>query len=887
MCVAKFVFSIVYVNLHVFFFKMSMKKLVALFIVFLAFFFVNHAAFANDYTVVNTNDSGAGSLRQAIADAVASPVGTDRIIFNIPTVDPGYDTATGVWTIRPLSDLPLIYTGNITIDGTTQPNHNPDGPEILIDGSEAALNAGFQIVASNICINGLAVGGFQYGFLFAGTSVSGSSVTNNYIGVLPDGHTPLPNQYGIGLSTYASIGAAHRVTIADNLISGNSMAGIALVSVHEINVVGNKIGTDHTGLLAVPNGQGIYLTASYNNVIGGNELSTRNLISGNTGAAIVLDGNGTRANSVQGNYIGVDVSGAAPLGNHYGIVIQTNANGNIIGGNTSGERNIISANSEIGIYVESSDSNVVSGNFIGPDATGHNAFYDGNDSLIQANGVELNTTAQHNVIGGSSVMEHNVISGNRVYGVILYGNAANNCIEGNFIGLDITGDVAMPNATGICVDGGANHNTMKNNVLSGNKSYGLFIVSRNSDANIFIGNLVGTDAGASYAIPNDVGLMLAVGCKNNVIGGGNFNDRNVFSGNRYAGIEVVDAGTSQNHIEGNLIGVGPEGNMPIPNAMGVVVSANVDSLFIVNNVISGNTRMGLAVTDAAHHIFIQRNKIGIGLDGVAAVGNGGAGIVLNQGAHDNLIGGEGAGNIIAHNDSAGIVIMDASTVNNRISQNSIFNNQYLGIDIFPWGVNQNDDGDGDSGANGLMNLPEIVSATYNPNTSLGWVTGTLNTMSPENCVVEIYVAEPEDFIWNNGEGRTFLASVRPDADGHWSAAVSGIAENDVLTATATDSAGNTSEFAANLTTMVSIQEFPNLSENNLLLFPNPTYSHLSIQSDDIQCVTIFNSCGGMMERIEAVSASHIQLDLSDYSAGMYILQIATQEGVFTKKVIKR
>ena len=86
-------------------------------------------------------------------------------------------------------------------------------------------------------------------------------------------------------------------------------------------------------------------------------------MSGNTNAAIVVESSGSRNNIVSGNYIGTDITGTNPLSNHYGIIVMTNANANRIGGTTPAERNIISANTEIGIYIESADSNVVCGNF--------------------------------------------------------------------------------------------------------------------------------------------------------------------------------------------------------------------------------------------------------------------------------------------------------------------------------------------------------------------------------------------------------------------------------------------------------------------------------------------------------------------------------------------
>src|SRR5262245_53416398 len=68
------------------------------------------------FTVSNTNDSGSGSLRQAILDA-NNNAGADTIRFAIP--------GAGVHTITPTSELPTI-TGPVTIDGYTQQGSSPN-----------------------------------------------------------------------------------------------------------------------------------------------------------------------------------------------------------------------------------------------------------------------------------------------------------------------------------------------------------------------------------------------------------------------------------------------------------------------------------------------------------------------------------------------------------------------------------------------------------------------------------------------------------------------------------------------------------------------------------------------------------------------------------------
>ncbi|MBO7570564.1 MAG: T9SS type A sorting domain-containing protein [Bacteroidales bacterium] len=844
----------------------------------------NVEIYAANYTVTNTADSGEGSLRQAMTSATSNYMGSSNIYFNIPTTDANYNAETGTFTIDVMSELPyLLIGGNINIDATTQTSNvgdtNPYGPEIILDGGNRNLMSCFRIASANNSIKGFAIGGFQYAFLFFGAN--GGLVSNCNIGVNATGDAAFtnPNSYGIGISggSYGSydLGYARNITITDNIISGNTIAGIALIGVSENTISGNKIGTDRTATVSIPNNQGIYISsASHDNTIGGNTETSRNILSGNTNAAIVMESSGSRNNVIIGNYIGTDNTGSNPLSNHYGIIVMTNANSNRIGGTTPSERNIISANTEIGIYIESADSNVVCGNYIGTDVTGTQAFsFEGTDSLIQANGVEINTTGKHNIIGGNNPEERNIISGNRVYGCIYYGNCHHNNICGNYIGTDVTGEIAIPNATGICVDGSSHQNIMENNVLSGNRSYGLFIVTRGTDENIFRGNLVGTNAAGTTAIPNDVGLMLAADAKNNIIGGDNASDRNLFSGNIYAGIEVTDLGTENNIIKGNYIGVDITGNSPLPNDNGIIVSALTKHLEINNNIISANNNFGLVITDQADSISVFNNKIGTGHDISLDLGNGASGILIAGGASDNFIGGENIGNIIANNDSAGIVLMDETTINNRISQNSIFNNQYAGIEIFPQGINRNDSGDADDGCNRLMNFPEITSVIRDVNSGLIWIEGNLDTQNPQHATVELFIAHQQTGIGIPREGRTYIGQTTPHNDGSWFAVLNAeINSDETIIATATDGNGNTSEFSEShgITTKSTPIETQELSA-----YPNPTNGICEILTNtEPQNISIYNAIGQQIKQAKISNGNRkVTIDLSGLAAGTYIIVI--------------
>jgi len=835
------------------------------------------------YTVTNTNDNGEGSLRQAMTQATSNFMGGSNIVFDIPLSDPNYNASDGTFTIHPLSELPyLLIGGNNVIDATTQAaNHgdtNPYGPEIVIDGGTLSLPTCFRIASQNNTIKGFNIVGFQYAILFFGGN---GTVADCYIGVIAnaqgvsDSHT----DYGIGISggSYGgyNLGYSHDVTIRNNIIGGCTVAGIALVGVNDNTITQNKIGNN--GNIPLPNNQGIYLTSASSN----NTFSD-NVVSGNENAGMVLESTGTNNNVIVGNKIGVNTYGNAPLSNHYGIIVMTNANSNQIGGPSTSERNIISANLEIGVYIESADSNMVCGNIIGPDITGTQMFEIEPDSLMQANGVEINTTGKHNIIGGDTPSHRNIISGNRVYGCIYYGNCSNNNIKGNYIGTDITGNMALPNATGICVDGSSHNNIMEHNVLSGNRSYGLFIVTQGTDNNVFRGNLVGTNADGTTALPNDVGLMLAATAKGNIIGGDTDDERNIFSGNTYAGIEVTDNDTRNNKIKGNYIGTDITGNAPLPNENGIIVSALVKELDISNNVVAANNRFGIVITDQADSIRIENNNIGIGTDSTTPLGNSACGVLLGNGASNCNI----CGNIIAHNDTAGIMLMDETTLNNRITQNSIFGNRYAGTDIFPWGINENDPGDTDDGCNHLMNYPVIELVEYNPATQRTHIKGHLDTQNPQNATIELFIADDDNIFGLVRQGKTFIASTHPDSNGDWSINTSNVSSGTEITATATDADGNTSEFSAICTTVESVKE----NENpQITISPNPTYGLLNVTANSglETCSIKLVDATGKSASLKLVNRSEkgIYVDITNNKSGVYVLEIVFPQGEKTSAQI--
>jgi hypothetical protein len=275
-----------------------------------------------------------------------------------------------------------------------------------------------------------------------------------------------------------------------------------------------------------------------------------------------------------------------------------------------------------------------------------------------------------------------------------------------------------------------------------------------------------------------------------------------------------EAGVSDVHIEGNLIGTNATGTAALGNKVGLtfsdVASGSIGGASpAARNVISGNTGDGIF---AFPNIFlpsstlsIQGNFIGLAVDGTSPLGNGGRGIYLPDGvAPGTTIGGQdaGAGNKIAYNVGTGVVLQSA-TFGIPILSNAIFGNGTLGIDLNRDGATPNDAGDADTGPNNLQNYPEISHATRDA----GQLKVTYNVPStPANSVYPIRV---EFFLADaNGQGKTFLgfdtfSNDDFDAGGKTADFTTNSPTKvfDKLVVTATDDSGirNTSEFSPTVT----------------------------------------------------------------------------------------
>lgn len=698
---------------------------------------------AATFTVTNTTDTGAGSLRNAILLANAN-AGTDMIAFNIP--------GAGPHTIQPASALPAI-THPVVIDGYSQPGANRNTNPI-----DQPINAVLQIE-----IDG-SLAGFTHGILLVGAS--GSTFRGLVI-----------NRFeGSGIATFSNA----------NVIEGNF------------------IGTDVTGTVALGNasggvsGHGGIILAGSNHRVGGTAPEARNLISGNLRNGIVFDHAGQ--NIVQGNFIGTDITGTMALGNVLRglIIFGPAATGNIIGGTTIEARNVISGNGQEGVFSRSPGT-VVQGNYIGTDRTGSVAV--GNNKGVRIEG------GSNNTIGGTTAEARNIISGNTI-GVTLRGTGSTrNVVQGNFIGTDVTGLAAISNSIGVQIArapdntiGGTEPGAL--NIISGNPNNGVQIQGAEATGNLVQGNLIGADVSGTTALGNGTGVAIH-SAPGNLIGGTTIAARNVISGN-LSGIAIntssqIPGSATDNLVEGNLIGTDITGLLGLGN-VGVGVRIGNASFNTIGgtepaarNIISDNGTDGVYLGGSDN--LLQGNYIGTDVTGTAPLGNAANGVRV--GGTANTVGGTtaGAANLIAFNGGDGVAV--GVGTGHSIVSNSISSNIELGIDLGYDALTPNDPGDGDTGPNNLQNFPVLTSAVISTvNTT---IEGTLNSTPNIAFTVEFFSNAACDAS-GFGEGETFLGSAAVTTDGSGNASfvvtlAAAASVGDAVTATATDPAGNTSEFS--------------------------------------------------------------------------------------------
>ena len=517
----------------------------------------------------------------------------------------------------------------------------------------------------------------------------------------------------------------HYIYLEDNLpiintsvdIDGTSQPGYSLDNL-QIVISGENIPL--TGHRSV----GLFLGRSSSNclisglVIGG--FGNQNETIYQAGVGMLIEGTN---NKIQGNYIGIAADGETAFPNHFGIEIGNfiNADGNnLIGGPSPEDRNIISGNHRIGLEIGHYGSgNMFQGNYIGTNSKGTKKVSNGMGVLARE----------------TNIYDRNLISGNDI-GLSI--EKDDNLVTNNFIGTDYTGKIAIPNNTGVVVNGQRNliGQPGTGNLISGNTSIGIHI--QGGSNNLLEANLIGTDISGISAVPNRLGVLIGGGTSN-WIGGISTGSGNTISGNSDNGIYI--ANSDLNEFYGNLIGVKDDGVSALPNGKsGIYIYGDKNQI--------GGTNSGMP------------NTIGMNSQGVAVAG-----------------------------------------VENKISGNIMFGNN-LGIDLGPDNRNdRNDRNDADSGPNNYQNYPVLFKAHFQDsflNIDYKLDSEISNTNYP--ITIEVFISDGNrqgqeylgDFILNDFEtpkGNTSISVQIELAIGNT------LGSGDKIVLTATDALGNTSEFS--------------------------------------------------------------------------------------------
>ena len=562
--------------------------------------------------------------------------------------------------------------------------------------------------------------------------------------------------------------------------------GIEVANTTDAYISSNYLGIDPTGAAKGNKGYGLRINNSQRS------LFDSNVISGNSLGGVSLAGTAPESGSMENvftrNMIGVDATGMTAIPNLLdGIVVD--APYNTIG--KPGLGNVISGNNSNGINLSvNAYQTTIQGNQIGTNALGESAIANG------IHGIWVRSS-QNRIGGNSTIQEGNLISGNGVHGVVLTGPSANeNLIAGNRIGTNAGGTAAIPNVTGGITLMSGKYNYIGQategfgNLISGNGTSGIVLAGGGTSLNEVAGNIVGATLDGMSPLGNGgYGISIRAGSLSNTV------RRNQVSGNINSGIALLDPFTRNNQISGNMIGTKANGTELLGNGLcAIVVTAPSNLIGGPNpedsNIIAGSAR-GIAfyTADATRNV-VTGNFIGTDAYETVAMGMA-TGIQFATGAFGNQV---GPNNVIANN-ATGVRLLNGTGVGNRITANSIYSSSIIGIDLGNAGPTTNDVDDVDDGPNRLQNYPVLNSAKMvNTNLRIQYSVPSATANSAYSVLVQFFVSN------STGQGRRYLGARNYTAADFAAGmktitiAVSDIQLGDFLTATATDAAGNTSEF---------------------------------------------------------------------------------------------
>jgi CSLREA domain-containing protein len=529
-----------------------------------------------------------------------------------------------------------------------------------------------------------------------------------------------------------------------------SGAGIRLEGGGTNTILECTIGTNTAGTAALPNGVGVAIINSANNYIG-----LYNLISGNTGDGIFIDGGASDNNSVAGNIIGTNRNRTAAIPNGANGVIIRNGSNNTIGEPViNGNANIISGNATNGVMI------------VGANAT---------ENLVIGNNIGLNGAGLSDLGNGDN-------------GVYIFNGAHDNVV-------------------GKYVDG---HNTAYGNIISGNDGDGVRIEGAGTNGNVLAKNVIGLNLNENKAANTNHGVFIGGGASNNSVGDLFWGYGNLISGNDIDGVRIEGATTSGNVVTYSTVGLNSAKTSARPNVANGITILNSPNNQIGTitgfgdpvNTIAGNGANGIYISGATATGNLVRNST---IGGAGALRNVSNGIHISGGAGGSVIGSDNNRqnqNVITGNGGDGIFI--DSGLNNRIGTNSISSNSGLGIDLGADGVTANDAGDADAGANNLQNFPVLTAAVLRETQAV--LNGTLNSAPNQTYTIQFFASDACDAsgfgeaTGDVGGGNQVTTDAGGNASFSFTSSVNSgypgtVAAGKFITAVATNASGSSSELS--------------------------------------------------------------------------------------------
>ncbi len=555
-----------------------------------------------------------------------------------------------------------IYTGINTVNNTVQGNYFGVGPNSevlsgLTNGmflyySPDTVNIKSNVVAN--CSRGI--------WTFSG--VKNLSIEDNLIGLAPNGMDPMPSTTGISLQTPDA-------TIKNNTVVSSSV-GINLSSTaQDSEIKGNRFGTDITGSTpVVVSGaskaiqlSGTSGSALSNVTIGGENTEDRNIISSFSSGIYMTN---TDSVTIEGNYIGTDITGSVAFGNNIGVNLVSNNS------NTTIKNNLISGNDAAGIDLNDLlDTINIQGNLIGLKSNGTEVLGNG------SSGISTDGTGKV-TIGGESVEARNIISGNVKAVYLEMDTDVDYQVIGNYIGTDVSGTIPLENTNRSIVVRGGGTKLIKGNLIGGIDTEGIR-VEHTTTPTLVQGNTIGLSSDGTTVLDTalaGIGITLYNDFETTV-GGPNPGDGNVIGGLKQ-GVYVLNTSTDSK-IQGNYFGVAANGQTAAPFLeKAVYVNSTATGVDIVGLEVSENyvcgypsNGYGIELNSDEGGVTVSDNVIGITPSGDFAGGSYGIyctapGCTLSG----NLVGGNAIG-----------VYVNSTTSTGTVTDNEIINNSSEGLKV--------------------------------------------------------------------------------------------------------------------------------------------------------------------------------------------------------------